>query len=96
MTGLSSVAGTPLQATVQTFYDNVARGTSTSSYGPMVTPGQAVITLLRSAVQSAEFCRTEVDRRRTESDFGSEATAGPTTEQNPTTQNLGQNLDVMI
>ncbi len=94
MTGLVSVAGTPLQAKVQSWFDPAARGAFTGASGAMLNSGQAVVTLLRSAVQSMQSTLTEADRRRTEtqgrSEPNSQTPEAPREPANP----VGQNLDV--
>lgn len=94
MTGLSSVAGTPLQAKVQSDVDSAARGSGRSHTLGMVTPGQAVVTLLRSAVQSSEFCRAEADRQRAETQSRFQAETEETQRHEDSRRTLGHNLDV--
>ena len=96
MTGLSSVAGTPLQAKVQTELDSAQRGTSRGVSTHMVTSGEAVVTLLRSAVKSVELVRAEADRQRAESQVQSEAESQTRSARKDPTDPLGQSLDMVV
>jgi hypothetical protein len=58
-----------------------------------MSSGQAVITLLRSAVEAMAFSGTEADRKRTDTGVQPEA-AQQTPTQDQQTAEVGQNLDV--
>ncbi len=95
MTGLSSVAGTPLQAQVQTASsDTTARNSQRGLSAGMFSTGQAVVTLLQSAVESIEFARAEADRQRTEAQVREDTKEAASPQPTDSTQTLGQSLDV--
>ncbi len=95
MTGLSSVAGAPLQAKLRDVFDAAQRGEWTRLNPDVANTARVAARMIRSAVQRAEQDRVEAERREAD-ERASDDTARRTESPAPDdTGPTGQCLDVV-
>ena len=94
MTGLSSVAGAPLQAQVRDAFDAAQRGSYVSLDPELVNAARMAGRMLKSAVQKAEMERVVSEHRTADPEFAdTEANRAQT--DGYSAESTGRSLDVV-
>ena len=94
MTGLSSVAGAPLQAQVRDAFDAAQRGSYSTLDPELVNAARLAGRMLKSAVQKVEMERVVAERRTVDPEFADAEANQPQTRGDPT-GSAGHSLDVV-